>query len=127
MTSIRPTKTIFLYRNGKIRRLYPYDFLINKNTPKGEPPHYYERKPYDGKRMLDGEEFLGQLIDDKFKIHSCTMTVDRWNAIINLNIPLSKELFHNGQVYTTYKEPFLTLQTVLKRREKKEKIRVSNA
>jgi hypothetical protein len=103
-------KTIYLLRKGKIRKIYEFDLLINKNTPRGDPPDLYERKPYGGKRLLSDDEFLGETIDGKFKIHDCKMTEERWNIILSLDIPLSDKLFHNGSCYTTYKKPFKKLK-----------------
>ena len=108
------SKTICLYKKGKIRWIAPFNLLINKNTPRGDPADLYERKPYGGKRLLGEDELLGKVVEGEFKIHDCLMSLERLEAIKSLGIPICNSLFHNGSVYTTIKSPFKSLKQSLR-------------
>lgn len=114
-------KTICLYRKGKIRWIDPFNLLINKNTPRGDPADLYERMPYNGKRMLGDNEFLGEIIASEFKVHDCKLTRERLaiikQAAADKGVKISKKLFFNGSVYTTIDEPFKTLKERLKEKQ----------
>lgn len=108
-------KTICLYKNGKVRWIAEFDFLIDKNTPRGDPANLYERKPYGGKRLLGDGEALGRLRNGLFEIDNCLMTLERLKVISELGVSVStSHLFHNGRVLTTIKQPFKTLKQALR-------------
>jgi hypothetical protein len=114
-------KTICLYRNGKVKWISNFDLLINRNTPRGEPADYYERKPFNGRRMLANEELLGRIVNGEFEIDDAKMTDERLSAIKGLDIPISSKLFYNGAVYTTIDSPFKTLKQALRDNERKQR------
>ena len=101
-----------LYKRGKFKVLLHY--YINRNTPVGEPPNFYEPKPYGVKRLIDEKEIFGFIKGDIFSIYSCTMTDVRMQLINkfvkNNSLKISNELFHNGYVYTTYQDPLKRLK-----------------
>jgi len=99
---------ILLTKNGRTRVLRAGDYWINRNTPVGEPADWYERKPYNGRRLMDTSEILGKMCKGELEIFSCTMTEERWTILRGLQLPFSKRWFHNGQVLTTCDNPFRT-------------------
>lgn len=106
----------------QVRWIEPFNFLINKNTPVGEPPLYYERKPYNGKKPIREEDILGEIDKNhEFEINNCSMTENRLQLITKIcksnSIKISKKLFHNGSILTTIDQPFKTLQDRLKENE----------
>ena len=51
---------------GKLKLIPIEKLLINRNTPVGESPDYYEAKPYDGKKIV---YLVGKLtFDEDFKL-----------------------------------------------------------
>lgn len=105
---------ILLTKNGRTRVLRAGDYWINRNTPVGEPADWYERKPYNGRRLMDTSEILGKMCKGELEIFSCTMTEERWAILCGLQLPFSKRWFHNGQVLTTCDKPFRTYKQAMR-------------
>ena len=105
---------VLLRKTGKIKILRPDKYWINRNTPGGEPADFYEYKPFNGRRLISQEEILGTICKGELEVFDCKLTGVRWGIISQLPFPLSKRLFHNGQVYATIDNPFRTLEQALK-------------
>lgn len=105
---------ILLTKTGRTRVLKAGDYWINRNTPVGESADWYERKPYNGRRLMDTSEILGKMCKGELEIFSCHMTPERWAILQGLQIPFSKRWFHNGQVLTTCDKPFRTYKQAMR-------------
>lgn len=105
---------ILLTKTGRTRVLKAGDYWINRNTPLGEPADWYERKPYNGRRLIDHSEILGKMCKGELEIFSCKMTAERWAILCGLRLPFSKRWFHNGQVLTTCDKPFRTYREAMR-------------
>lgn len=113
-TKLADDDIILLTKTGRTRVLKAGDYWINRNTPVGEPADWYERKPYNGRRLIDHSEILGTMCKGELEIFSCHMTEERWAILQGLQIPFSKRGFHNGQVLTTYDKPFRTYKQAMR-------------
>jgi len=85
-------------------------WIVNKNTPRGEPVDYYEETRYDGRKYINHKNILGFIKNSKLEIYNCNMSKNRLNLILNfckkVNLEISDDLFFNGERYTTIKDPF---------------------
>lgn len=55
----------YLVREGKkLKLIETTKVTINRNTPVGDPPDYYEVKPYGGRKLLD---VIGVLTEHEYK------------------------------------------------------------
>lgn len=113
-TQLADGDIILLTKTGRTRVLRVGNYWINRNTPVGEPADWYERKPYNGRRLIDPSEILGKMYKGELEIFSCKMTEERWAILCGLQLQFSKRWFYNGQVLTTCDKPFRTYKEALR-------------